>query len=193
MTGMKMSKLFPLVPACFTVSICAPDGSHTMARGFDPRRMSHAAPMCKRCRVSAFPCRSSSPSPCCPSSMFKSMSVTCFHVGLHCICTDLAKEPNSNIFFFLPKWLGSKPQASRGEGVHDLALVSVIAFSVTNISKPYLWLAGHVSVLSESGYRPCGFLMIYLPKICGMLKMELSTLLYGTSVHVRKWKYFQNW
>lgn len=87
---------------------------------------------------------------------------------------------------FSPKWLGSKPQASRGEGVHDLVLVSVIAFSVTNISKPYLWLAGHVSVLSEPGYRPCGFLMIYLHKICGMLKMELSTLLYDTSVHVRK-------
>lgn len=94
---------------------------------------------------------------------------------------------------FSPKWLGSKPQASRGEGVHDLVLVSVIAFSVTNISKPYLWLAGHVSVLSEPGYRPCGFLMIYLHKICGMLKMELSTLLYDTSVHVRKWKYFQKW
>lgn len=94
---------------------------------------------------------------------------------------------------FLPKWLGSKPQASRGEGVHDLALVSVIAFSMTNISKPYLWLAGHVSVLSEPGYRPCGFLMIYLHKICGMLKMELSTLLYGTSVRVRKGKYFQKW
>lgn len=105
--------------------------------------------------------------------------------------TVSAKRPNGNIFY------QSGTAQNRGRPkvkvYMHLILVSVITFSVTNISKPYLWLAGHVSVLSNPGYRLCGFPMIYLRKICGMLKMELSTLLYGTSVHVRKWKYFQKW
>lgn len=124
------------------------------------------------------------PLPLQPSSTFKGMWSRAFMLDY--TVYPLIWTRGQTAISFLPKRLGSKPQASRGEGVHDLALVSVIAFSVTNISKPYLWLAGHVSVLSEPGYRPCGFLMIYLHKICGMLKMELSTLLYGTSVHVRK-------
>lgn len=187
---MKMSKLFPRVPACFTVSICAPDGSHTMARGFDPWRMSHATPMCKRCRgFLLFSIAAPAPPPAAPAACLKACPSRVFMLDYS---VYLLTWPRSQMAIsFLPKCLGSKPQTSRGEGVHDSALVSVIAFSMTNISKPYLWLAGHVSVLSEPGYRPCGFLMIYLRKICGMLKMELSTLLYGTSVRVRKGKYFQ--
>lgn len=155
-----------------------------MAGGFDPQRMSHAAGICSRCPVSAFRHLSSSPSVCRLSSTFKTSPTRVFMLDY--TVYPLTWPRGQTAISFLPKWLCSKPQASRGEGVHDLALVSVIAFSVTNISKPYLWLAGHVSVLSEPGYRPCGFLMIYLHKICGMLKTELSTLLYGTSVRVRK-------
>lgn len=103
----------------------------------------------------------------------------------------LCQEANGNIFF--QSGVAQNHRRPKVKVYMHLILVSVITFSVTNISKPYLWLAGHVSVLSKPGYRLCGFLMIYLYKICGMLKMDLSTLLYGTSVHVRKWKYFQKW
>lgn len=96
----------------------------------------------------------------------------------------LCQEANGNIFY--QSGMAQNHRRPKVKAYIHLILVSVITFSVTNISKPYLWLAGHVSVLSKPGYRLCGFLMIYLHKICGMLKMELSTLLYGTSVHVRK-------
>lgn len=122
------------------------------------------------------------PKPC-PSHV----SMLCHTWHVHWLCQEVKWQ------CLLSKWHGLKLRASKGEGVHGLILPSVTTFSVTNISKPYLWLAGHVSVLSKPGYRLCGFLMIYLHKICGMLKMELSTLLYGTLVHVRKWKYFQKW
>lgn len=107
------------------------------------------------------------------------------------VSADFARRPNGNVFY--QSGLAQNRRHPKVKVYMHLILVSVITFSVTNLSKPYLCLAGHVSALSESGYRLCGFLMIYLHKICGMLKMELSTLLYGTSVHVRKWKYFQKW
>lgn len=77
-----------------------------------------------------------------------------------------------------------KPHLSKGEVVHAFDPCYCYHLFTDQHFKPYLWLAGHVSGLSESGYSPCGFLMIYLDKICGMREMKLSALLYGTSVHV---------
>lgn len=88
-------------------------------------------------------------------------------------------------------WLSQKPQLSKGEVVHAFDPCYCYHLFTDQHFKPYLWLAGHVSGLSEAGYSLCGFLMIYLDKICGMREMKLSALLYGTSVHVTKWKYFQ--
>lgn len=83
-------------------------------------------------------------------------------------------------------WLSQKPQLSRGEVVHAFDPCCCYHLFTDQHFKPYLWLAGHVSGLSEPGYSPCGFLMIYLDKICGMREMKLSALLCGTSVRVRK-------
>lgn len=77
-----------------------------------------------------------------------------------------------------------KPQLSKGEVVHAFDPCYCYHLFTDQHFKPYLWLASHVSGLSESGYSPCGFLMIYLDKICGMREMKLSAPLYGTSVHV---------
>lgn len=88
-------------------------------------------------------------------------------------------------------WLSQNPQLSKGEVVHAFDPCCCYHLFTDQHFKPYLWLAGHASGLSEPGYSPCGFLMIYLDKICGMREMKLSALLCGTSVHVRKWKYFQ--
>ena len=57
------------------------------------------------------------------------------------------------------------------KGYMHLILVSVITFSVTNISFQNLicgWQA-MFQVSSKPRYRLCGFQMIYLLKICGML------------------------
>lgn len=82
--------------------------------------------------------------------------------------------------------LSQKPQLSKGEVVHAFDPCYCYHLFTDQHFKPYLWLAGHVSGLSESGYNPCGFLMIYLDKICGMRERKLSAPLCGTSVHVRK-------
>ena len=116
------------------------------------------------------------PYPCCSSDL------------LHAVCRRIGEgratiSPTS--------WLSQKPQLSKGEVIHAFDPCYCYHLFTDQHFKPYLWLAGHVSGLSESGYSPCGFLMIYLDKICGMREMKLSAPLYGTSVHVRKWKYFQ--